>query len=285
MPAMVSVHSSWLITAACVGLFEIVYPLVLAAVAHQRLRVAWRYFGYGAFIFFLFQIISRVPIVAVLGNVLAPQLKASAIFRFTWLAILALTAGLFEEIGRYVGYRWLMRREEKTWNKAIMYGLGHGGLESMLLVGGVTLYTVINLAAVSSLNLNTLPASQHARVVQQVAAINAQPIWLALLGGWERLWTVPFHVGMSVVVLQVFRRNNISWLWLAVLLHAIVDFVSVILLQLLGSSVSTSLLVEGFVMVAGLFGLWLIWRLRDRPTHDDATTDSSAPIVSDMPMS
>lgn len=285
MPAIVSVHSGWLITAACVGLFEIVYPLVLAAVAHQRLRIGWRYFGYGALIFFLFQIITRVPIVTVLGNVLAPQLKASVVFRFTWLAILAITAGLFEEIGRYVGYRWLMRREEKTWNKAIMYGLGHGGLESMLLVGGVTLYTVINLAAISSLNLNTLPAAQHARIVQQVAAINAQPVWLALLGGWERLWTVPFHVAMSVVVLQVFRRNSISWLWLAVLLHAIVDFVSVALLQLLGASVSTYLLVEGFVMVAGLFGLWLIWRLRDRPIQDETPIDSSTPIVSDMPMS
>jgi hypothetical protein len=85
MPAMVSVNSGWLITAACVGLFEIVYPLVLAAVAHQRLRVDWRYFGYGALIFFLFQIITRVPIVTVLGNVLAPQLKSSVAFRFTWL--------------------------------------------------------------------------------------------------------------------------------------------------------------------------------------------------------
>jgi uncharacterized membrane protein YhfC len=178
-----------------------------------------------------------------------------------------------------------MRREEKTWNKAIMYGLGHGGLESMLLVGGITLYTVFNLATISSLNLNTLPTAQHAQVVGQVAAINAQPVWLALLGGWERLWTLPFHVAMSVVVLQVFRRKNIGWLWLAVLLHAIVDFVSVALLQLLGGSVSTYLLVEGFVMVAGLFGLWLIWRLRDRPVPDGTMTDSSAPIVSDMPMS
>jgi hypothetical protein len=32
----------------------------------------------------------------------------------------ALTAGLFEEVGRYLGYGIFMRNEEKTWNKAVM---------------------------------------------------------------------------------------------------------------------------------------------------------------------
>jgi hypothetical protein len=79
----------------------------------------------GALIFFVFQVISRVPIVTVLGQLLASELKASTLFLYTWLAILALSAGVFEEVGRYIGYRWLMRREEKTWNKAVMYGLPH----------------------------------------------------------------------------------------------------------------------------------------------------------------
>src|SRR5436853_1735998 len=115
----------------------IVLPLVLAALAHRRLGVSWRYFGYGALIFFLFQMITRVPIVAVAQAALAAQLRASQTLQLGFGTILALTAGLFEEVGRYVGYRWLMRREEKTWSKAVMYGLGHGGLESMLLVGAL----------------------------------------------------------------------------------------------------------------------------------------------------
>jgi uncharacterized membrane protein YhfC len=117
-------------------LFEIALPLVLAIVARRRLGVGWRYFGYGALIFFLFQMISRVPLVQVLQTLLAPQLRESFALRAAWVTVLALTAGLFEEVGRYVGYRWLMRREEKTWSKAVMYGLGHGGLESMVLIAG-----------------------------------------------------------------------------------------------------------------------------------------------------
>jgi uncharacterized membrane protein YhfC len=69
-------------------------------------------------IFLIFQVLTRVPAVTVLGRVLAPELNASTAFLYTWLAILALTAGLFEEIGRYLGYRWFMGKEEKTWSPA-----------------------------------------------------------------------------------------------------------------------------------------------------------------------
>lgn len=263
MPATVHVNSLWLAGIIFTGLFAIVYPLILAIIAHRRLRVSWKYFGFGALIFLLFQLVSRVPTVTILGNVLAPQLKASPAFLYTWIVILAITAGLFEEIGRYIGYRWFMRREEKTWSKAVMYGIGHGGLESMVLIGGLTLLTVLNVVILSITDLNALPSSQHALVVQQFAAINAQPAWLSLAGAWERLWTLPVHIALSVIVLQVFRRNNIIWLWLAVLAHSIVDFTTSIIPQLVGTNVTSTLLVEGLVAIFGILGIIVIWRLRE----------------------
>ena len=279
MPATVHISSAWLIAASLSALFVIVYPLVLALIAHQRLKVSWRYFGFGALIFLLFQVVSRVPIVTVLGNLLAPQLKASPLFLYIWLAFLALTAGLAEEIGRYIGYRWLMKREEKTWSKAVMYGLGHGGLESMLLIGGLIILNIVNVVVLSSLNLNTLPAAQHAQVVQQVNTLNAQPIWMVFLGSWERLWTVPFHVALSVIVLQVFVRNNIAWLWLAVVLHALLDGVAVFLQQILGAGTNASLIIEGIIAVAGIASIWIIWRLRN---SSETRTDT---VVSDAALS
>jgi uncharacterized membrane protein YhfC len=260
----VSVNSGWIAFESVAIVFMIFYPLVLAILARRRLGVSWRYFGYGALIFFLFQLISRVPLVTILGNVLAPQLASSRAFLLFWLIVLPLTAGLFEEIGRYIGYRWLMRKEGKTWDKAVMYGLGHGGLESILLVGGLGLLSLVNVLVLSNINLNTLPASQHAQVVRQLAAINAQPVWFPLLGAWERLWTVPFHVAMSVIVLQVFRRGQIRWLWLAVLLHTLLDLSATLLPQWLGSGFNTSLLLEGVVALFGVLSVWIIWRLRDR---------------------
>ena len=145
------------------ALIEILLPLALALLVRRRLGVGWRYFAYGALIFLLFQLVTRVPLVQLIQSQIAPALQASRTLLVAWIAVLSLTAGLAEEIGRYVGYRWLMRREEKTWPKAIMYGVGHGGLESMLLVGGLVLLGLINLLALSATNVDALPISPEQR--------------------------------------------------------------------------------------------------------------------------
>ena len=109
----------------------------------------------------VFQLLSRIPIVTVLqATVLMHLLLTSTEFTWIWLVILAITAGLFEEVGRYVGYRLFLRREPKTWSKAVMFGLGHGGLESMVVVGGQIVLNAINTLMLLTINANTLPVAQ-----------------------------------------------------------------------------------------------------------------------------
>src|SRR5215470_19158718 len=111
-------------------------PLVLGLLAHWRLGVSWRYFAYGAVIFVLFEGTTHAWLN---GGNWGPVLQAwaagsQALFiglLFAW----ALSSGLFEEVGRYVGYRVFMGREEKTWSKAVMYGIGHGGAETIIQNG------------------------------------------------------------------------------------------------------------------------------------------------------
>lgn len=261
------VNSGFLVGMATSVVFVVAYPLVLAVVAHRRLHVGWRYVAYGAIIFFLFQLATRVPAVQLIQSALGQQLKASPVLMWTWLVILALTAGIFEEVGRYVGYRVFMRRDEKTWSKAIMYGLGHGGLESIVLVGGLTLVGLINLLSVANGGLTQLPEGQRALAAQQLQVLNSQPGWAALLSAWERLWTMPIQVAFSVIVLQVFRRGKLIWLFWAVLGHAFVDLVAAGLQQVLGPGPRASLVVEGVIAVFGVIAVWIIWRLRDTPVQ------------------
>lgn len=244
---------------------DIAMPLALALIARRRLGVSWRYFGYGALIFLLFQLISRVPIVTGAQALIAPQLQSSLGLRIGWAVLLAATAGIFEEVGRYVGYRWLMRREEKTWAKAVMYGLGHGGLESIVLVGGLTIATLIGLLSISAVGLDKLPPEQRDVATKQLAALSAQPDWLPLLGAWERMWTLAIHVALSVVVLQVFRRGRMIWLWLAILAHALIDLVAVGVPLMGFDQTATIFGIEGFVALVGLLGLWVVRALREPP--------------------
>ena len=263
----VQISNAWVAAMIAALVFDILYPLALGWFARRRLGVSWRYFGYGALIFVLFQLISRVPITLAIQALIAQQLQASRTALIAWIAISALTAGLFEEVGRYVGYRWLMKRETKTWAKGVMYGLGHGGIESMLLVGGLVTITLIQVLALARTDLSTLPltAEQRAQAAQQLAAIAAQPGWVPLLGAWERFWTIPLHVALSLLVLQVFRRGSMRWLWLAILAHALVDLVAAGTAPILQLSGMTALLVpEAIITVVGLLSLWVIWALRDR---------------------
>jgi uncharacterized membrane protein YhfC len=267
----IQIGNGWVAAMFAALVWDILYPLALGLLAWRRLGVSWRYFGYGALIFGLFQLVSRVPITLAIQALIAPQLQASRAALLAWIAISALTAGLFEEIGRYVGYRWLMRRETKTWAKGVMYGLGHGGIESMLLVGGLVAITLVQVLALARTDLSTLPLSpeQRAQVAQQLAAIAAQPSWVPLLGAWERLWTVPLHVAFSLVVLQVFRRGSLRWLWLAILAHALVDLLAAGITPILQLSGMPALLVpEAIVTAVGLLSLWAIWALRDTPSAE-----------------
>jgi uncharacterized membrane protein YhfC len=280
MPSTPQISIAWLTMTALVTVFVIGFPFVLGTIAHIKLAVGWKYFLFGAIVFLVSQLLTRIPIILALqATVLTPLLRSSITFTWAWLVILALTAGIFEEVGRYLGYRIFMRREPKTWSKAVMYGLGHEGLESVVLVGGGHALTILNIAIITVIGLKGLPAAQRPLVVQQFAAINAQPIWLPLLAAWERLWSFPLQVALSVIVLQVFRRSQMRWLFLAILLHALIDFLALALPQAFGSSATILLLLEGIVCAFGLMGLWIIWRLRE---PEDPARKGMAPLLQEL---
>jgi uncharacterized membrane protein YhfC len=264
MTSTLHVSPAWLVMTVVATVFVIVYPFILGAIAHKKLAVGWKYFWFGALVFLVFQLLTRAPLIVVLADtVLAPLLRTSTTFTWTWLVIEAVTAGLFEEVGRYAGYRLFMRREAKTWSKGVMYGLGHEGLESMVVFGGGHILTLLSIISLSAINVTRLPVAQRQAILQQFAAINAQPVWFPLLAAWERFWSFPLQVALSVIVLQVFRRGQISWLFLAILLHALIDFLTIALPQAFGQSTGIELLLEGIVCVFGLIGAWIIWRLRE----------------------
>jgi uncharacterized membrane protein YhfC len=284
----VQISDGWVAAAIAAIVFDILYPLALGLYVRRRLGVSWRFFGYGALIFVLFQLISRVPITLAIQSLIAPQLQASRAALIAWVAVSALTAGAFEEVGRYVGYRWLMRRDEKTWARGVMYGIGHGGIESMLFVAGLTAITLIQVLALARTDLSTLPltAEQRALAEQQLAAIAAQPSWVPLLGAWERLWTIPVHVALSVVVLQVFLRGSLRWLWLAILAHTLIDLLAAGVTPILGLTGMAALLVpEAIVTLIGLISLWVIWALRDRSdgavVPAEAATPGAPPLAAE----
>ena len=191
----------------------IALPLVLGAVAARRYDVPWRLFGWGAVTYVGSQVV-HLPLLdvmtrALLGADLGPLREHPVLVN---AALLGVAAGVCEEGARYLGYRYLVPGA-RSWEKGVMLGLGHGGAEAIIL-GTIAGAVALRLA----LEGTPAPAARE---------IGAPAV--ALLGAVERLFAIANHVGMSVMVLQVFLRRRWRWLLAAIGWHTALDGTTVAL--------------------------------------------------------
>ncbi len=239
-------------------------PVVVAVWFARRYGVRVTPFLFGAAVFLLFQILTRIPLVQVAQVVLVPSLGESVGAQVAYLAVLALTAGLFESVGRWLGYRVLFgNRLERSWKNAVAYGLGHAAMESAGLIGLSQAFSYALVLGVLAIGYDRLEALLPAELTGQLQGISDQiaalPWYLPLWGALERMLTLGVHVGLSLIVLQAFARKQALWLWVAVGLHALVDFTAPAMLQFLGWPVWV---VELYVAVWAAAGVWMALRLR-----------------------
>ncbi len=140
--------------------------------------------------------------------------------------VFGLSAGLFEELARYVVIRYA--RRERTGPHALMFGAGHAGVESTIFVGLPGLFALMQFAAVARYGIENLtpdPAIQGA-VRASLALADAEP-WRAVIPGFERLLAIPFHVAATCLVMLAVERKQPLYLVLAIVWHALVDAVVV----------------------------------------------------------
>ncbi|WP_419688368.1 YhfC family intramembrane metalloprotease [Burkholderia theae] len=201
------------------GVVALLAPVLLAAAWRRRTQVPLRVFCYGMLTFFVFQPVLRLSWQAPLFHWLGTDPR----WHLPMLVFAALTAGLFEECGRWVAFRYLLpkRRDAQT---AVMLGLGHGGLEAMLLVGvGFLAIGTGYLLAHAGV---VVPAGVQSLIGSQFAGMTLASPFFALL---ERVSALAAHVGLSLIVLQAFVRGTKRWLVYAIAFHFLFDLVAVLL--------------------------------------------------------
>lgn len=124
----------------------------------------------------------------------------------------ALAAGVFEETGRFVAFSTVLKKNTAK-NNSVAYGIGHGGIE-VLLVLGINYITV--LFVLITKNPVALNALQPA--IEQLAP------GVVLVAMLERLFALLFHICASVFVFISVHDKSKRWYFpLAILLHALLD--------------------------------------------------------------
>lgn len=242
--------------ALLVGRAILVVLLVVGlwVVATRRLPAPWSAIGWGALAFPLSQV-ARMAVVTPVSLGLAAALAGSPRTLATVSLVLAvLTSGLFEE-----GTRWIVLRYwakgVRTWPRGVAFGLGHGGIEAILLLGLSAVNGVVLLSTADALrgSVGTSAPDQLPALEAQIATVRDLTLGDAALGLWERIPAIVVHVACTLLVLRAVRDRRPVLLLVAMVLHCALNAVTVGTAQVAGA-----VIVEVVLTVLALGLLWAV---------------------------
>jgi uncharacterized membrane protein YhfC len=188
-------------------------------------------------------------------------------------------AGIFEETARFISFN-ILKRKYKDIGTGLSYGIGHGGIESILLAG-----VSMIIGAVSSIIINTgnveiitskFQGEALAVINSQIENLSTSAPYLFLIGGAERLFAIAIQLSLSVIVFYAVYKKKL-WLFpLAILAHAIIDIPAA---SMQAGVLKNVFLVEGFVCVFAiavtLFAKYLYRKYQDQQTCSKTSTLSN----------
>lgn len=137
-------------------------------------------------------------------------------------------AGVFEECGRYIVLKYIMKKN-RTPENAVLYGIGHGGIEilAVILPAIITYLAVAVLFsagdmenALSTLKITEETASAALPSIQATAAFDYGMMAMNVI---ERLFAMFLHIGLTVVVYYGVVTVKKNCLLVAIILHMLMD--------------------------------------------------------------
>jgi len=176
-----------------------------------------------------------------------------------------LAAGIFEETGRFLAMKFVMKKKHGNDYEALMYGAGHGGFEFFVILLSASMTNFVYSIMVNTNQTELLFAAatdESTRAAIQSAIdelISANPA-LFLIAPLERVLAITAQIALSVLVwYAATNKKNISLYIIAILLHALLDatagFLSKLEVPVMAIEGVTAIYAVAFVILA-----IVIWR-------------------------
>ncbi len=206
-------------------LVSTVLPILLVIFFYKKEKISLKAVFIGAIGFFIATQILEAPIHKM---VLINNKTTAELFRNPWLYMLygGLMAGIFEEISRYLMFKFVLK-DNRQWKDGLAYGIGHGGIEAMLIVGITFLNNIIMALQINSGSFEKLLQVEGAPVealktvyIQMVSS----PSYIWGIASIERICTMIIQIALSLIVLYSIKERKKIYLFLAILIHALIDF-------------------------------------------------------------
>ena len=228
---MVPVSSMILMAVDAVLGFAVPICLTVYLVRKHHAKISTILIGAGTFIFF------ALVLESIMHQLVLNGPNGAAILNNTLLYAIygGLAAGVFEETGRFLSMKFLMKKEPSEPLPGVAYGIGHGGAEMLIIFGITMINNLLISALINSGQTDVLfakvPENAAAQLQTQLDQLQTIGAGSLLIGFWERISALVLHLGLSMLVWVAVRKGG-RWLWLfpaAIVLHALVDAGAVML--------------------------------------------------------
>ena len=241
--------------------FAFVTPFVLLFYYKKRGAQVLPFFvGCAVFILFALILESLVHNIVLKGMPVGERIMGNTLLYALYGGLMA---GLFEETGRFLAFKTVLKKRQGNDRNALMYGAGHGGAEAILLLGFAYASNLIMSLLINAGMADKLTAALTGDALAQTKAIfdtlTTTSPWTYLLAIVERCVAIVTHISLSVLVWFAAKKPGKFWLYpLAILLHAVLDGALVILAAHLPVTA-----VEGcLVLAAAVLALFarIVWK-------------------------
>ena len=233
---MYTVPTANIVAIGCMMVFSFVWPIGLLIFWRRQTKANWSAFFIGCATFFLFAMVLEqllhAAVLAITGTALTQKIWLYALYG-------GLAAGVFEETGRFLAMKFCMKRTLHREN-AVMYGIGHGGIECMLLLGLSYISNFVMVLMIRSGGLETMLNTLNALLDQEEAAAALQTAveqlctlsaWQFYMAGVERISAVMLHIGLSYLVYWAVKEQKLLYYVLAIVIHFLVDAGTIVLMR------------------------------------------------------
>jgi len=219
-------------------IFAVCISIVLPLIPFLYAFIKKRYIPFllGVIAFVGSQVLIRIPLLEYLQTHSTTYAMFSAMRPVLFAVVIGLSAGVLEEMARFVMMYFLMK--QRDWQSGFLFGAGHGGIEALLFVGLGSVTMLFSPTA----NVHDLDF---------------------FVGGIERFFAMLLHIGLSIIILQAVVQKRFFLVVLAIVIHGCMDAL-VGILPLFMPPNTALIAIEVLVAIVSLLVFWYSLRIKRR---------------------
>lgn len=211
------------------GLLAITIPVVLIVAWKMYTKRSLVPFWVGVMVFIAFsRMLEMIPhsLFLLSSNPVSKAINGNVVL---YVIYAATVAALFEETGRYLAFRFVLTKHPNK-ETAVTYGIGHGGIECVLVLGVTYIQyyaygQLINSGSMDKMLSAYKDSSQSVYALNQlITNIKGVTKMTCYMADLERISAMMVQIALSILVFQaVYVAGKKYMYWVAVALHFLTD--------------------------------------------------------------